>query len=296
MSQPATQKTVYLNGEYLPLEEARIPVLDRGFIFGDGIYEFIPVFGRIPFRMHEHYQRLERSLAAVRIPNPFDEAGFAAIVARLMDSHPWENQGIYVHITRGVAPRDHSFPKDIRPTVFIMANPLALPTPAQISEGLSVSVREDIRWLLCDIKAISLLGHCMLRTEATDEGNAEVVLTRNGFLTEASSSNVLVVKDGTVLCPPKNHLILPGITYDVVLELLHEHGFKHEVRPVTVAELRSADEVWITSSTKDVLAITRMDGQPVGSGRPGPLLQRIRPLFTALKARLAATGGLPARA
>ena len=280
---------IYLNGDYMPLEEARIPVLDRGFIFGDGIYEYIPVFERAPFRMREHYQRLVRSLAEVKIPNPFDEAGFFAVVRKLIAEHPSDNQGIYIHITRGVAPRDHSFPKGVKPTVFIMSNPLVLPTQAQIDNGLAVSVREDIRWLRCDIKSISLLGHCMLRTEATEEGSAEVILVRDGHLTEASASNVLIVKDGSVLCPPKDNLILPGITYDVVLELLREHGFKHSVRPVTESELRSAQEVWLTSSTKDVLAVTRMDGKPVGSGRPGPVFARIRPLFTALKAKMKAS-------
>ncbi len=274
---------IYLNGEYMPIEEARIPVLDRGFIFGDGVYEFVPVFERVPFRLHEHFARLERSLAAVKIPNPFSEATFAAVIDKLVAAHPSANQGVYFHITRGVAPRDHSFPKGLTPTVFVMANPLTLPTQKQVDEGLAVAVREDIRWLRCDIKSTSLLGHCMLRTEATGEGCAEVVLVRDGFLTEASSSNVLVVKDGVVLCPPKDHLILPGISYDVILELLAVHRIAHEVRPVREAELRGAEEVWITSSTKDVLAITRMDGKPVGDGRPGPLFRRMRTLFSALK-------------
>ncbi len=280
---------IYLNGQYMPMEEARIPVLDRGFIFGDGIYEYIPVFDRLPFRLREHYRRMVNSLAAVKIPNSFDEASFTAVVDKLIAAHPWDNQGVYVHITRGVAPRDHVFPKDPTPTVFIMSNPLVLPTREQIENGLAVSVREDIRWLRCDIKSISLLGHCMLRSEAAEEGSAEVVLVRNGFLTEASASNVLIVRDGTVLCPPKDNLILPGISYDVVLELLREHGIRHEVRPVTEAELRGADEVWLTSSTKDMLAVTRMDGQPVGSGKPGPVFARVRPLFTAMKGRMKAS-------
>ena len=280
---------IYLNGEYMPLEEARIPVLDRGFIFGDGIYEYIPVFDRAPFRLAEHWRRMVRSLAAVKIPNPFDEAGFAAVVRRMVDEHPWDNQGVYVHITRGPAPRDHSFPRDVKPTVFVMSNPLALPTREQIEQGVAVVVREDFRWLRCDIKSISLLGHCMLRSEATEEGSAEVILVREGFLTEASASNVLIVSGGVVLGPPKDHLILPGITYDVVLELLREHGFQHAVRPVTERELRSAEEVWLTSSSKDLLPVTRMDGKPVGSGLPGPVFARIRPLFAAFKARLKAS-------
>ncbi len=279
---------IYLNGQYMPIEEARIPVLDRGFIFGDGIYEYVPVFDRAPFRLHEHYTRLVNSLAAVQIPNPFTEAELAAVVHKLIAAHPWPNQGIYLHITRGVAPRDHSFPKNIKPTVFMMSNQLVLPTQMQIEEGLAVVTREDIRWLRCDVKSISLLGHCMLRNEATDQGCAEVIMLRDGFLTEASSSNVMVVRNGVVLCPPKDNLILPGISYNVVLELLNSHHIPHEVRPVSAAELHSADEVWITSSTKDVLAVTHMDGKPVGTGKPGPLFARVRALFLGLKAQLKA--------
>ena len=190
---------IYLNGEYMPIEEARIPVLDRGFIFGDGIYEYVPVFDRMPFRLHEHYARLVKSLATVKIPNPFTEAQLGAVVHKLIDAHPWPNQGVYVHITRGVAPRDHSFPPDITPTVFVMSNPLAPTSRKHLEEGLSVVVREDIRWLRCDVKSISLLGHCMLRTEATEEGCDEVILVRDGFLTEASASNILIVSNDMVL-------------------------------------------------------------------------------------------------
>ena len=274
---------IYLNGQYMPIEEARIPVLDRGFIFGDGIYEFVPVFDRVPFRLTEHWQRLERSLREVQIANPFDAAGFRAIVDKLVEAHPWENQGVYVQITRGVAPRDHSFPKGVQPTVFIMSNRLALPSAELVEQGMSVSVREDIRWLRCDIKSISLMGHCMLRSEATAEGNAEVILVRNGLVTEASSSNILVVKDGVVLCPPKDHLILPGITYDVVLEIAQAREFEVDVRDVSEAETRDADEIWITSSTKEVLAVTTLDGKAVGTGKPGPLFRRMHALYQEFK-------------
>ena len=279
---------IYLNGEYMPIEDARIPVLDRGFIFGDGIYEYVPVFDRVPFRLHEHYARLVKSLATVKIPNPFTEARLSAVVHKLIDAHPWPDQGVYVHITRGVAPRDHSFPPGIKPTVFVMSNPLALASRKHLEEGLSVVVREDIRWLRCDVKSISLLGHCLLRTEATEEGCDEVILVRNGFLTEASASNILIVSNGVVLSPPKDNLILAGISYDVVLTLLRENNIRHAVRPVTEDELRNAEEIWITSSTKDVLAVTRMDGKAVGAGKPGPLFARVRELFLGLKAQLKA--------
>jgi D-alanine transaminase len=283
MSGAPVSQTVYLNGAFMPIEEARIPVLDRGFIFGDGIYEYVPVYGRRTFRLHEHYQRLLRSLAAVRIPCPFSEAAFGALVQRLIAAQPFDDQGIYLQITRGAAPRDHAFPKGLTPTVFMMSNPLVMPTREQVERGVSVVVREDIRWLRNDIKAVSLLGHCMLRTEAADEGCAEVVLVRDGFLTEGSASNVMIVKGGVALAPPKTQLILPGITYDVVLELLAAHGLPHEVRAVSEAELRNADEVWLTSSSKEVLAVTEMDFRPVGhgesAGRPGPVFRHVLALY-----------------
>jgi D-alanine transaminase len=284
-----TMQTVYLNGEFMPITEARIPVLDRGFLFGDGIYEYVPVYNRRPFRLHEHFARLERSLAAVRMTNPFTEADFAAVTQQLIDAQAFDNQGVYVQITRGVAPREHAFPRKLAPTVFMMSNPLTMPTEAQITRGVSVVVREDFRWLRNDIKAISLLGHCMLRTEASDEGCAEVVLVREGYLTEASSSNVLIVKDGKVLSPPKTQLILAGVTYDVILELLDAHAMPHEVRAVTEAELRSADEVWLTSSSKEVLPVTELDFKPVGygpaAGKPGPVFRRMLALYQDFKAR-----------
>lgn len=282
-------QTVYLNGDFLPIGEARIPVLDRGFLFGDGVYEYLPVYNRRPFRLHEHFLRLERSLASIRIANPFTEAAFASVTQQLIDAQDFENQGVYVQVTRGAAPREHAFPRKAVPTVFMMANPLVMPTEAQISGGVSVVVREDFRWLRNDIKAISLLGHCMLRTEAADEGCAEVVLVRNGYLTEASSSNVLIVKNGKVLAPPKTQLILAGITYDVVLELLEAHAIAHEVRAVSEAELRSADEIWLTSSSKEVLPVTELDFRPVGhgeaAGKPGAVFLRMLALYQDFKAR-----------
>ena len=282
-------QTVYLNGEFMPIDQARIPVLDRGFLFGDGIYEYVPVYNRRAFRLQEHYARLEKSLAAVRIPNPLTAAGFAALAQKLIDAQPFADQGLYLQITRGAAPREHAFPKGLVPTVFMMSNPLVMPTEAQIRRGVSVVVREDFRWLRNDIKAVSLLGHCMLRTEAADEGCAEVVLVRDGFLTEASSSNVLIVKNGKVLSPPKTQLILAGVTYDVVLELLAGNQIPHEVRAVTEAELRSADEVWLTSSSKEMLPVTELDFQPVGhgeaAGRPGAVFKHVHALYRAFKAR-----------
>jgi D-alanine transaminase len=276
---------VFLNGEFMPIEQARVPVLDRGFIFGDGVYEMIPCYSRTPFRLAEHLRRLRSSLDAVSIDNPYADERWKSLIERVIETNPWDDQSVYLQVTRGVARRDHAFPKGIRPTVFIMSSALTTPSPEAVDKGCSAITHEDFRWLRCDIKSVSLLGNCMLRTLATELGCGEVILIRDGFMTEASASNVMVVCDGTVLIPPKSNLILPGITYDVVLELLRANGIAHEVRPVTEAELRSAGEVWITSSSREVLAVTTLDGKPVGrDGRPGPVFRRVHALYQQFKA------------
>ena len=278
--------TVYLNGEFMPIEDAKISVLDRGFIFGDGVYEVIPVYSRRPFRFGEHLARLQASLDAIRLANPHDEAGWAELVGRIIAGNPWEDQNVYLQITRGAAKRDHAFPKGLKPTVFLMASELVPPSPELVKTGAKAIVLADFRWTRCDIKSTSLLGNCLLRTLAADAGCAEAILVRDGALTEASASNVFVVKNGTVLAPPKSHLILPGITYDVVLEILREAAIPHEVRSVSEGELRTADEVWVTSSSREVLPITTLDGKPVGSGKPGPLGLRVYGLYQQYKARV----------
>ncbi|OGA42991.1 MAG: D-amino acid aminotransferase [Betaproteobacteria bacterium RIFCSPLOWO2_12_FULL_63_13] len=279
--------TVYLNGEFVPLEHARVPVLDRGFIFGDGVYEVIPVYSRRPFRLVEHLARLNASLSAIRIDNPYSDAQWSDLLAQVIASNPWDDQGVYLQVTRGVAPRNHLFPKGIAPTVFIMADPLVTPDPALVESGASAVILEDFRWLRCDIKSVSLLGNCMLRTLAADRSGVEAILVRDGFLTEASASNVFIVRDGIVLAPPKSHLMLPGITYDVVLEILRDNDVVHAVRPVTETELRTADEIWCTSTSKEVLAITTLDGRPVGrgasAGKPGPVYVRVHSLYQQFK-------------
>jgi len=291
--------TVYLNGEFMPIEQARIPVLDRGFIFGDGVYEVIPVYSRRPFRLAEHLARLNSSLSAIGIDNPCSEAKWSTLFAKIIASSPWEDQGVYLQITRGVAPRNHLFPKGLAPTVFIMSDALVTPDSALVEAGAPAVVIEDFRWLRCDIKSVSLLGNCMLRTLAANQGGVEAILVRDGFLTEASASNVFIVRNGVVLAPPKSHLMLPGITYNVVLEILLANHIVHEVRPVTEAELRTADEVWCTSSSKEVLAITTLDGVPVGHGAaagvPGPAFAHAYALYQQFKARFMRTADSDAR-
>jgi D-alanine transaminase len=280
--------TVYLNGEFMPIEQAKIPVLDRGFIFGDGVYEVIPVYSKHPFRLPEHISRLQASLDAIRIPNPHSPAKWAELIGMIIAANPWEDQGVYLQVSRGVAPRDHQFPKGLAPTVFIMANPLVMPSRSQVESGGAAVVLEDFRWLRCDIKSVSLLGNCMLRTCAAEQGCTEAILVRDGLLTEASASNVFIVSDGVVAAPPKSRLMLPGITYDVVLEILRANVIAHQVRPVAESELRAAEEIWLTSSSKEVFPITVLDGKPVGrgahAGRPGPVYARVYPLYQEFKA------------
>jgi D-alanine transaminase len=277
---------IYLNGDFMPIEQAKISVLDRGFIFGDGVYEVIPVYSRRPFRLAEHLVRLQSSMDAIRLANPHPASKWTELVGKIIAGNPWEDQNVYLQITRGAAKRDHAFPKGLKPTVFVMASELVPPSAELVTSGAKAIVLPDYRWLRCDIKSTSLLGNCMLRTLAADEGCAEAILVRDGVLTEASASNVFIVKNGTVLTPPKSHLILPGITYDVVLEILRANAIAHEVRPVAESELRSAEEIWVTSSSREVLAITTLDGKPVGGGKPGPVGERVHALYQQYKAKV----------
>ena len=274
---------VFLNGKFLPIEEARVPVLDRGFIFGDGVYELVPVYSRVPFRLEEHLTRLERSLAETRIRNPYSRAEWRDIIAQLVAKQPYEDQGVYFQVTRGVAKRDHSFPQDIAPTVFIMSNPLVNPPRELVERGAEAVSAQDNRWHRCNIKSISLIGNVLLRQLSADVGATETILFRDGMLTEAAACNVFVVRGGVIQGPPKSNLILPGITYDVVLELAHAAQLPVEIRDLSEAETRTADEIWVTSSSKEVLAIVKLDGKTVGEGRPGPTFRRMYQLYQDFK-------------
>jgi D-alanine transaminase len=276
--------TVYLNGQFLPLEEAKVSVLDRGFIYGDGVYELVPVYGRRPYRLRQHLARLQRSLDGIRLANPHTDVEWETIIAGLIGRMTFVDQGVYLQVTRGAAKRDHAFPAGVAPTVFMMSNPLALPSREQIERGVAVVTAADERWLHCDLKTISLLGNVLARQLAVDAGATETVLFRNGHLTEASASNVLLVRDGVIVAPPKDNQILPGITYDVAFELAREGGLPIEVRPVPKDEALAADEMWLSSSTKEVLAVTSLDGRPFGGGKPGPVFRKVHALFQASKA------------
>jgi D-alanine transaminase len=281
---------VFLNGKFMPLEDAKVPVLDRGFIFGDGVYELVPVYSRVPFRLDEHLARLERSLGETRIRNPYTRGQWREFIFRLIDAQAFEDQGIYFQVTRGVAKRDHAFPKNAEPTVFMMSNPLVNPPAEQVERGACAVSAQDNRWLRCDIKSISLIGNCLLRELSAESGGAETILFRNGELTEASASNVFVVKQGVILSPAKGNLILPGITYDVVTEIAQANAIPIEFREVSEAEVRAADELWVSSSSKEVLAIVELDGRKVADGRPGPVFRRMHQLYQEFKHRVMRAG------
>jgi D-alanine transaminase len=276
--------TVFLNGRFLPAREATISVLDRGFLFGDGVYEVIPVYGGRPFRLEPHLDRLDHSLSGIRLANPLPHARWREVLSELVSRNEGEDQSIYLQVTRGAALRDHGFPADAEPTVFAMSSPLK-PVPEQTRrEGINAITVEDIRWRHCDIKAIALLPNVLLRQRALDQGAAEAILVREGEVTEGAASNVFVVRKGEIRTPPKGNLLLPGITRDLVVELCRGDGLDCREAPLLEEDLREADEIWITSSTKEVVPVTRLDGVPVGEGIPGPMWERVIGLYHDYKA------------
>ncbi|NMM28258.1 MAG: D-amino acid aminotransferase [Glaciimonas sp.] len=275
---------VYLNGQFTPLSEAKIPVLDRGFIFGDGIYEVIPVYKRKMFRAEQHLARLFRSLDAISIANPHTKPEWLALIQTIMDAHPADDQMVYLQITRGVAKRAHAFPANVTPTVFIMTNPIVLPSDAVRAKGVACVSLEDKRWLHCEIKSSSLLGNVLAAQYAAEHDATESIQFRDGFLTEASSSNVWIVKDGKLMGPPKTNLILEGIRYALLQELCAANGIVFEARNIARAEVFAADEVLLSSATKEVLPVVSIDGQPIGAGVPGPLYKKLYAAYQAAKA------------
>ena len=288
--------TCYLNGEYAALKDARISVLDRGFIFGDGVYEVLPCYNGRAFRLEQHMARLDRSLAELRIPNPLSRHEWSDIARRLASSLQAStgatNQLIYIQVTRGVALRDHVMPPQITPTVFVMASGMKLATPAQRERGVACVTADDFRWEKAHIKSTSLLGAVFSRQISADAGALETVMFRDGFLSEAAASNVWVVKDGVVMGPPKDNLVLEGIRFGLIEEICQTQGLGFELRRITRAEVLDADELLLSSATKEVLPITTLDGQPVGhgtqAGQPGPVYARLYAGYQQALAALAA--------
>ncbi len=265
--------TCWLDGAYLPLAEARVSPLDRGFLFADGVYEVVPVHRGRPFRLRQHLERLERSLAELRMRSPLARPGWVEVTERLVAAAGAPEVLVYLQVTRGVEyGRNHLFPPaDIAPTGFAFASPYPVPSPASLEQGLATTLLEDTRWARCDVKSVALLANVLLRQEAQDRGGAEALLHRDGRVTEGSSSTVFIVDgDGRLVTPPNGHDILPGTSRDAVLDLA-SGWLPVEVRDFTVAELRAATEVWIASAGRGVLPVTSIDHRPVGSGKPGPM-------------------------
>lgn len=261
---------VYLNGKYLPGDQALVSVFDRGFMFGDGIYEVIPVYWRQPFRWPQHLERLTRNLTAIRMHDPLSAAQWAELLANLIRFNPAPgDQSVYVQITRGPARRDHAIPKETTPTVFAMCTPIIPPDQALLARGVSVVTLADIRWTYCDIKAITLLPNVLLRADAGDHSAVDAILLRDGVVTEGTASNVFVWAGDSLITPPKSRHLLPGITRDLVLEIAQQHGVNAFEQDLTEDDLRSAGEIWLTSSTKEILPVTQLNGHPVGAGAPG---------------------------
>jgi D-alanine transaminase len=283
----------FLNGEYSALRDARISVMDRGFIFGDGVYEVVPVYAGRPFRLAQHMARLDRSLAELRMKNPLTHAQWGEIVAELVQRYAVfagvqadrADQLIYIQLSRGVAPRDHVMPQDIAPTVFVMSNAMKLPSPEQRAQGVACITADDFRWEKAHIKSTSLLGSVFSRQLSFDAGALETVMFRHGFLSEAAASNVWVVKGGKVIGTPKDNLVLEGIRYGLIEQLCRDAGIPFELRRLSRQEVLDADELLLSSATKEVLPVTRLDGKPVGQGAPGPVYAKLYAGYQTAKAQ-----------
>jgi D-alanine transaminase len=276
--------TACLNGTFLPLEDACVPVMDRGFLFGDGVYEVIPVYGGKLFRLAHHLQRLGNSLDAVRIGNPLSDTEWETLLRELVHRNEGTDQAVYLQVTRGVAAkRDHAFPADTRPTLFAMSNPMATAVDIDSIIGITAITLPDIRWKHCDIKAITLLPNVMLRQQAVDAGAAEAILIKDGYAIEGAASNIFIVKDGLLITPPNGPALLPGITRDLIIELAAAHTIPFREADITVAELFNADEIWLTSSTREISPVTRLDDTVISAGKPGLLWRRMLTLYQDCK-------------
>lgn len=283
MSHTLPELPCYLNGEFTTLPHAKVSVMDRGFIFGDGVYEVVPVYAGRPFRFAQHLARLDRSLRELRMPNPLNADQWRALVDRLVTDYARSvgrapadtDQLVYIQLTRGVALRDHVMPADLTPTVFAMSNAMKAPSDAEREQGVACVTADDFRWEKAHIKAVSLLGAVFARQISADAGAVETVMFRDGFLSEGAACNIWVVKDGTVMGPPRDHLVLEGIRYGLIESLCRDAGIPFELRRISRDEVLAADELLLSSATKEVLAITRLDGHPVGKGVPGPICKAL---------------------
>jgi D-alanine transaminase len=276
-------ETVYLNGQYLRLSDAKISVMDRGFLFGDGVYEVIPAYSGQLFRLENHLERLDNSLKSIRLQNPHSHEQWRTILTGLLKKDL--DQSIYLQITRGAAPkRDHAFPQNVPATVFAMVSGI---TPhSDPDNGVKAISMEDSRWKLCDTKAITLLANVLLRQEAVDHGCAESILFKGEFLTEGAASNVFAVIAGVLLTPPKSPAILPGITRDVILEIARKNNIPCSEQAISRTDIKKATEIWITSSTREIIPVVQLDSETIGDGKPGPVWKTFYKLFQEYKQSL----------
>lgn len=287
MAEPLSQ--CYLNGEYVALRDARISPLDRGFLFGDSVYEVLPVFAGRMFLFREHFDRLARSLREIRLENPHSHEEWQSILEQLIARNGGGDMYVYLQVTRGMEyGRNHPFPAVVEPTVFIMASPLPAITDAQRAAGFSAITVQDFRWGRCDIKTTSLLANVLMKQQAVDAGAYETIIVRDGEVLEGASTSVFIVKQGVLITPPNSHRILPGTTRDAALSLA-KGVMPVEIRSISIEELRAADEVWVSAATRDVLPVTSIDGSPIGTGRPGPAWTSLGDSFKALREQLAGT-------
>lgn len=286
-----TDLLCYLNGETTPISQAKVSVLDRGFIFGDGVYEVVPVYGRRLFRFDEHMARLNRSLSKLRIPNPHGRDDWLGLCRRLVtsvgDATGSDDLLVYIQVTRGVAPRDHVMPPGLTPTVFVMVNPMKPASAEQRHQGVACVTARDFRWERGDIKSTSLLGNVLARQISADHGALETIMFRDGWLTEAAASNVWIAHEGALLGPPKSEHVLEGIRVELLRELCEDCGIAYNLRPISEADVLAADEVMLSSATKEILPVTRVDGELVGHGalrgKPGPVYGRLYEAYQAAK-------------
>ena len=284
---------VYLNGSFIPKEKASVSVMDRGFLFADGVYEVIPVYSGKLFRLKEHLDRLQRSLDAIRLKSPFTQEEWQAMLCELIDKNGGGNQAIYLQVTRGIENiRDHRFPDQVKPTIFAMSNPLTKPTDEDLNNtlnntsGISAITTKDIRWDRCDIKSISLLPNILLRQQALDAGAQEALLIKDGYLTEGAASNCFVIKDGVIYTPPNNELILGGITRDLIIELARNNQIVCKEEPIDEEALNNADEIWVSSSTKEIVPVVKLNNKAVGQGKIGPVWRKMAELYIQYKLSL----------
>lgn len=278
------EKIVYLNGDYLPVEQAMVSVLDRGFLFGDGIYEVIPVFGNKPLRIDEHLQRLQNSLSRISLDNPFSEENWKQIFECVLERNPGEDRAIYLQITRGAHPvRDLKIQQEKRPTIFIMVLQVGAVDVTELEKGIETVTIEDFRWHACDIKSISLMANVMMREQATQSDVVDAILLRDGFVTEGTASNFFMVKNGVLSTPPTSLHLLPGITRDLVLELAEANGIACDIRQINETELATADEIWLTSSTREIAPVIRLNKKDIADAKAGPVWKKMIRIYQQCK-------------